>query len=189
MVKHKKEKNIQEQNEEGMTEKDISVEEEEHRAEKQASVIQKLKLGKNKASKIGVIAAVTAVVVLALSIYIYTVQYNKTITIIAPVGDITFQDKFKDGDRYFVVFQAADFNRIPEAVSSKGITMQVDGPTFDLLALNVEYGTANVVFEVPQGVARKAGYLAEEVNVQVLWTEEILSKYATMRTIIWSGDY
>lgn len=150
--------------------------------------VEKLSLKKNMAVKFGIAAAVVAVIAIVVSIYIYRADYNKRITVIVPIGDLTFTEKTRDENHYYVTFQAADYNRIPAAVNEKGARVGVEKEIYDILALEVEYDSADVIFEVPQGVARKAGYSAESMNYQTLWTDDILQKYTTIKSIVWSAQ-
>lgn len=138
-------------------------------------------------------AAIAAGAILCLALIICIIvgvsQYNKRMTIIAPIGDITFLDKYQQDGEYYVTFQAAEYNRIPSEMNDKGINIKVEAEAYQLLVLNEKYDSASVVFEVPQGMAKKAGYSQEELNIQTLWTEEIISKYTELKTIIWSNEY
>lgn len=149
--------------------------------------VEKLRLKKSKAVKFGIIAAAVAVAAIVLCIYIYMVQYNQTITVIVPIGDVTFTEKNEEETEFYVTFHAADYNRIPAQVNEKGVKVHVDKETYDMLVLKVEYDSADVIFEVPQGVARKVGYSVDSMNYQTLWTENILARYTSIRSIVWSA--
>ena len=168
-------------------EKPADVRDESEKNEQLKQAVDKLNLKKDKAVKFGIIAGVIAVLAICICIYIYRVDYNKKLTVIVPIGDLTFIDKSREGEGYYVTFTAADYNRIPDSVNEKGARVRVDRETYDILVLKVEYDSADVVFEVPQGVARKAGYSAESTNYQSLWTQDILAKYTTIKTIVWKA--
>lgn len=160
---------------------------ESEKKEEPEQAVDKAKLKKNKTVKFGIIAGVIAVLAILICVYIYRADYYKKLTVIVPVGDLTFTDKSREDDSYYVTFTAADYNRIPSEVNEKGARVRVDRETYDILVLKVEYDSADVIFEVPQGVARKVGYSPESTNYQSLWTEDILAKYTTIKTIVWKA--
>lgn len=150
--------------------------------------MEKMKHGRNRARIIAFVAILIATAAILIAVGIYRADYSKVITVISTVGDVTFTDKSRDGDGCYVTLTAADYNRIPEEWQS-GIRIKIDSGLYDILVLNMEYDTANIVFEVPQGIARKAGFSQEEMNIKSLWTDEILSQYTSVRNIIWSTEY
>lgn len=160
-----------------------------NKTKKKMQELVELKEGKKKYKMIAAAAVAVAVLAVLLCIYIYSLQYNRRLTVIAPVGDIVFVEKHRDEEDCFVTFQAAEYNRIPAEVNMQGITIQIEPEFYDILVLNAEYASANIVFEVPQGVARKAGYDEAQANIQNLWTEDILKKYTSVRSIVWAVGY
>lgn len=148
-----------------------------------------LKSGSDRNIMIRTIVIAAAAVLVLLLICIWVISLNRKLTVIAPIGNITFIDKHRENDICYVTFEAADFNRIPKEMNEQGITVMVDQATYDLIALDVEYGSANVVFEVPKSAAGKAGYDESLMNIQNLWTDKILTDYATIRSIVWSVNY
>lgn len=151
--------------------------------------LERLQTGRSRAILLASAAAAIAVIAIIVCIYSYRSWYNSKITMIIPIGEITFVDKYQEDERYYITFQAADYNRIPAQLNGKGICVQVEKEVYDILALDIKYNSANVVFEVPKGVARKVGYEEEKLNVQNLWTEDVLMNYTTLKSIVWSTNY
>lgn len=151
--------------------------------------LEKLQTGRSRAILLASAAAAIAVIAIIVCIYSYRSWYNSKITMIIPIGEITFVDKYQEDERYYITFQAADYNRVPTQLNGKGICVQVEKEVYDILALDIKYNSANVVFEVPKGVARKVGYEEEKLNVQNLWTEDVLMNYTTLKSIVWSTNY
>lgn len=147
------------------------------------------KPGSDRSIMIRTIVIAAAAVMVLLIICVWVISLNRKLTVIAPIGNITFIDKHRENDICYVTFEAADFNRIPKEINEQGITVMVDQATYDLIALDVEYGSANVVFEVPKSAAGKVGYDESLMNIQNLWTDKILTDYATIRSIVWSVNY
>jgi len=145
--------------------------------------------GKKKPVKAIVILVVIAILLVAGSSFVYTWMNNRTIDVVASIRDITFVDKQKSGDDYYVTFQAADYNLLPEGLNENGIMVKASADIYNAIVLDVGYGSANIVFQVPASVARKAGFQEEQANVQVLWTEDILGKYARIQSVVWSVNY
>lgn len=151
--------------------------------------MEKMEQGRKRARIIAFAAVLVAAAAILIAVGIYRADYSKVITVISTVGDVTFTNKFRDEDGCYVTFVAADYNRIPEAWQESGVRIKIDSGMYDILVLDIEYDTANIVFEVPQGIARKAGFSQEDMNVQSLWTDEILQQYTSVRNIIWSTEY
>lgn len=151
--------------------------------------MEKMEQGRKRARIIAFAAVLVAAAAILIAVGIYRADYSKVITVISTVGDVTFTDKSRDGDGCYVTLVAADYNRIPEAWQESGVRIKIDSGMYDVLVLDIEYDTANIVFEVPQGIARKAGFSQEDMNVQSLWTDEILQQYTSVRNIIWSMEY
>lgn len=146
----------------------------------------KVKKG-GKAKRFAIVAAIAAVAVFLLCAYIYSLVNNRIMGVVAMVGDVTILDKYRDGEDNYVTFRAESYNMIPSDLNEKGITVRMERELYDAIAIDVKYGTANILFRVPYSVARKAGYEEEQANVQVLWTEDILNKYAWIKTVVWSA--
>jgi hypothetical protein len=132
------------------------------------------------------VAVAVAVAVLLLCSYIYSLINNRIMSVVAMVGDVTILDKYREGEDNFVNFRAGSYNLIPSKLNEDGITIRIEKELYDAIALDVKYGLANIVFQVPYSVAKKAGYVESQGNVQVLWTEDIVNKYAWIRAIVWS---
>lgn len=136
--------------------------------------------------KILIIAAVVLAAILAVLIYVYSLSQKQIITVVTTIGNLTFTDKQKTDEDYTITFQAADYNFLPEEMNTKGITTHISSEIYDAIALDTEYRYANILFEVPRNVARKAGFDKEKANTQALWTPEILQKYSKIQTAVWT---
>ncbi|MDR2043901.1 MAG: hypothetical protein LBQ15_05950 [Clostridium sp.] len=125
-------------------------------------------------------------VVFLLCAYLYHLVNNRSLQVVVMVGDLTVTDKQKAEGEYFITFQAGAYNLVPPEMNSRGFVVRTTGEIYDMLVLDVPYEAASLVFRIPRSAARKAGYEEEQANVQALWQENILSNYATVKSVVWS---
>lgn len=159
---------------------------------KQKAEKKEVKDAEESNPKIKKAAAIVIVIALAAAltgIFTFARHMGKKITVVTTVGNVTFTDKHREDGKCYVTFKAADYNVIPAELNQKGMTVLIEEDLYKALPLEVEYDSVNVVFEVPRFAYAKAGFSQKQANVQTLWTEEILSKYARIQSLVWSMKY
>lgn len=182
-------KNVQEK------EKQVQVEADKDKADKdkvdkdkalQAKArLDQLKSSRGRAVRISIAAVAVAVVAICVCVLVFRGLGSRTTSAYVSLGDVTFIDKSRQGDEYFVTFQAAEYNCLPEELNENGVTIRINREIYDALALNVKYSAATVSFTVPVRIASRAGYREADGNLNALWREDILSEYGRVISLVW----
>lgn len=147
--------------------------------------LEQVKSSRGKAVRTAIAAIVVAAAAICACVLIFKGQGSRTMTAYLGIGDVTFIDKSRQEDGYYVTFQAAEYNCLPEELNKNGVTIRINQEIYDALALNVKYSAATISFTMPVRIASKAGYREADGNLNVLWQEGVLAEYGRVISLVW----